>query len=133
MTVGAFAKAGGVGIETVRFYEREGLLPRPVRTRSNYRLYSRENLRRLRFIRQAAELGFSLPEVGRLLSLSANPAADAGDFHALASEKIRWIDEKIARLKEMRDVLAKAAENCPGEGHAKEECTILALFEDKEK
>lgn len=132
MTIGAFAKAGGVGVETVRFYERERLLPRPERTKSNYRLYSREDLRRLRFIRHAAELGFTLPEVGRMLALNANPAADAGDFHALALEKIRWIDGKIARLTEMRDILSKAADNCPGSGHGKEECTILALFDDKE-
>jgi len=132
MSIGHLAKEAGIGVETIRFYERETLLPRPQRTESNYRHYGQDALDRLRFIKHAKELGFTLEEIRRLLRLSENSHADAGDFHALATEKIRWIEERIRQLQQMRDVLAAANDACPGHGHGKHECPILALFTNQE-
>ena len=87
MSIGQLAKEAGLGIETIRYYERERLIPSPRRTQSNYRLYDADALGRLRFIRNAKELGFTLEEISRLLRMSENAHADAGDFHALATEK----------------------------------------------
>jgi MerR family copper efflux transcriptional regulator len=128
MSIGQLAREAEVGVETIRFYERETLLPRARRTESNYRLYGPEALERLRFIRHAKDLGFTLEEIRRLLRLSVNAHSDAGDFHALAKEKIDWIDERVSQLRQMRDVLGAAIDACPGHGAGKDECPILALF-----
>jgi MerR family copper efflux transcriptional regulator len=128
MGIGRLAEAAGVGIETIRYYERERLLPNPHRTLSNYRLYDESALGRLRFIRHAKELGFTLDEIRRLLRMSEDAHADAGDFHALAKEKISWIDERINKLQGMRDILAKAVAACPGHGADKSECPVLELL-----
>lgn len=128
MSIGELAEAAGVGIETIRYYERERLLPSPQRTMSNYRLYDESAQGRLRFIRNAKDLGFTLDEIRRLLRMSADAHADAGDFHSLAKEKIEWIDERIQRMQHMRDILARAVKACPGHGSDKTECPVLALF-----
>jgi MerR family transcriptional regulator, copper efflux regulator len=128
MSIGKLAEEAGIGIETIRYYERERLLPNPRRTLSNYRLYDETALGRLRFILHAKELGFTLDEIRRLLRMSEDAHADAGDFHALAKEKIAWIDERIAQLKSMRGTLAKAVAACPGHGSDKSECPVLALL-----
>jgi len=128
MSIGQLAHEADVGVETIRFYERESLLPRPRRTQSNYRLYGPEALERLRFIRHAKDLGFTLEEIRRLLRLSENAHADAGDFHALATEKINWIEGRITQLRQMSEILSAAIDACPGHGASKEACPILALF-----
>ncbi|MBN1403867.1 MAG: heavy metal-responsive transcriptional regulator [Opitutales bacterium] len=127
-TIGQLAKEANIGVETIRFYEREGLLPEPRRTHSNYRKYASGALDRLRFVRHAKDLGFTLEEIRRLLSLSENSHADAGTFHVLAEEKIRWIDERISQLQNMRDILSAAVDSCPGHGTDKSKCPILELF-----
>jgi DNA-binding transcriptional MerR regulator len=127
-TIGRLARHAGVGVETIRFYEREGLIPEPARTGGNYRMYGAEAFERLCFIRHAKELGFTLDEIRRLLALSRSSRADAGDFHALAREKIDWIRERIAQLERMQAVLSAAVESCPGHGADKAECPILHLF-----
>ncbi len=131
LTIGVLARETGLGVETIRFYEREGLLPEPERSASNYRRYGPEALRRLRFIRRAKDLGFTLQEIRRLLDLSASSHSDAGHFKALAEEKIGWIEQRISELQAMRDILAGAIERCPGHG-SKERCPILALFSEGE-
>ena len=128
MSIGQLAKEAGLGIETIRYYERERLIPAPRRTQSNYRLYDADALGRLRFIRNAKELGFTLEEISRLLRMSENAHADAGDFHALATEKIEWIEERIKQFKSMRDILVKAVKACPGHGADKSECPVLGLL-----
>jgi MerR family copper efflux transcriptional regulator len=128
MTIGELAADASVGIETIRYYERERLLPNPRRTTSNYRLYDESALGRLHFIRNAKDLGFTLDEIRRLLRMSEDAHADAGDFHSLAKEKIGWIDERIQRMQHMRDILERAVEACPGHGADKAECPVLALF-----
>jgi MerR family copper efflux transcriptional regulator len=126
--IGELAKAAGVGVETVRFYERERLLERPQRTSGNYRRYDAAALGRLRFIRNAKELGFTLDEIRRLLRMSRDAHTDAGDFHELASEKIAWIDGRIAQLRNMRRTLSRAVEACPGHGADKSRCPVLGLL-----
>jgi MerR family transcriptional regulator, copper efflux regulator len=128
MHIGELAKEAGVGVETIRFYERERLLRRPKRTSGNYRLYDVGALGRLKFILNAKNLGFSLDEIRVLLRASENPDSDAGDFRDLARRKIEWIDERVEKLREMRETLAGAMAACPGHGHEKSECPVLALL-----
>src|SRR5262245_14308151 len=95
MTIGQVARQGGVGVETVRFYERRGLLQEPSRKESGYRHYGDETVSRLRFIRRAKELGFSLKEIGELLTLRIDPDTDSGDVKRRAEAKIADIDARI--------------------------------------
>jgi MerR family copper efflux transcriptional regulator len=98
MTIGRAAQRAGVGVETIRFYERRGLIQQPARPQSGgYRLYDEDVVERIRFIRQAQELGFSLREIAELLSLRADPAADCGDVRAQAMTKREEVNRKIAR------------------------------------
>jgi MerR family transcriptional regulator, copper efflux regulator len=128
MSIGRLAREAGVGVETIRYYEHEHLLSPPHRSHSNYRQYGEEALGRLRFIRNAKNLGFTLEEIRRLLRTSEDAMSDAGDFHAIAKAKIAWIDERIGQMQAMRDVLAGAVAACPGHGADKSSCPVLALL-----
>ena len=109
LTIGKLAKAGGVGVETIRFYQRKGLLEQPTRG-SGIRRYGSEDLRRLRFIRQAQAAGFTLAQIGELLELdSSHDRARARD---LAQERVAALDAKIAELQEARSALASLAREC---------------------
>lgn len=132
MTIGTLAKKAGVGVETIRFYEREKLLQKPERTAGNYRAYAPAALARLNFIRQAKNLGFTLDEIRRLLRMSENDASDAGDFHAVARSKIEWLDRRMEEMRSMRATLVKAVAACPGHGSDKSACPVLALFTGEE-
>src|SRR6266849_6356183 len=99
LTISRLARQGGVNLETIRYYEREGLLPKPPRTPAGYRMFPRETARRLRFIKRAQELGFSLKEVRELLSLRMKPGAKRADMRARAERKIADIEEKIRTLE----------------------------------
>lgn len=102
LTIGEAARRAGVGVETIRFYERRGLiaqLPKPAG--SGFRIYSLEQVRRLRFIRQAQRLGFSLREIGELLALRADPAADCAAVREQAAAKLRDLWRRIDRLHEI--------------------------------
>src|SRR5260370_13509878 len=101
LTIGRLAKQAGVNLETVRFYERRGLLPKPPRTASGYRVFPADAARRLRFIKRAQELGFSLKEIRDLLSLRMRPGTSRSDIQARADAKVPDIDEKIRTLKSM--------------------------------
>ena len=114
LTIGRLAKEAGVNLETVRFYERRGLLPRPPRSASGYRLFPAEAARRLRFIRRAQELGFSLKEVGELLSLRVSRRTTSAAIRARAEAKIAGIQEKIRNLKSMKKTLQKLTKVCDG-------------------
>jgi MerR family mercuric resistance operon transcriptional regulator len=124
MTIAKLARAGGVGVETVRFYQRRGLLDQPTRD-SGVRRYGSDDLRRLRFIRQAQTAGFTLEQIKELLDLDATQ--DRGRAHALARAQILALDERIRELKRARDALKDLAEEC-GSGRAGP-CPILAAFE----
>lgn len=128
-TIGRLAKAAGVGVETIRFYEREGLLDAPERTASGYRLYPPATAERLGFIRRAKDLGFSLAEIRELLQL-AEPAGERARVKALAEHKIAEIDQRITELGRMRAALADLNRQCSGHGPV-EGCPIIeALNED---
>lgn len=114
LTIGAVARRANVHIETIRYYERRGLLEKPPRSRSNYRLYSEEAITRIRFIKRAQELGFSLKEIKELLSLRAAPRARCADVRRRAEAKIRNIKEKIGTLEAMREALLRLVAECSG-------------------
>ena len=125
MTISRAAEQAGVGVETIRFYERRGLIKQPARPRSGgYRFYDDDVVERIRFIRQAQELGFSLREITELLSLRADPAADCGDVRAQAMTKREEVDRKVAQLQHIRAALDELIASCPG-GGALRACTII--------
>ena len=128
LTIGQLAKHAGVGVPTVRFYERKGLIPAPVRRASGYRQYDREAERRIRFIRQAQELGFSLQEVSELLALRMDRAGTCADVRDKASQKIASIDSKLESLRRMRRTLVRLVDSCPGDAPLND-CPILEALE----
>lgn len=132
LTIGEVAKAAEIGVETVRFYEREGLIAEPPRRASGYRQYPREAIRRLRFIRRAKELGFTLREIGELLSLRVDPSTTCADVRAMAREKIEDIDGRVAELHRIKDVLERLARSCRGKGPTSE-CPILDILDERER
>lgn len=124
LTIGTLAKQSGVNLETVRFYERRGLLPEPPRSASGYRLYPIEAAHRLRFIKRAQELGFSLNEIEELLSLRISPRATSTQIKKRAESKIKDIEAKINTLESMKKTLQKLTRACVGCAPASE-CPIL--------
>ena len=125
LTIGLAARAAGVGVETIRFYERRGLLARPPKpSGTGIRRYAPETVQRVRFIRQAQHLGFVLREIQELLSLQANPAADCSDVRGRALAKIEEVNKRIAQLAEIRSALVRLLAACPGSG-ALGACSIL--------
>ena len=130
MTIGKAAREAGVGVETIRFYERRGLLEQPPKpATSGFRTYADETVARIRFIRQAQELGFSLREVGELLGLKADPAADAAAVREHAATKLAQVDEKIRRLERIRHALEELIAACPGSG-ALRACSIMEALQE---
>ena len=129
-TIGQLARAAGVGVETVRYYQRRGLVPLPPRPGGAYRRYSLQDLHRIRFIKRAQALGFSLAEIAELLSLQADPGQGCAAVQQRAQAKIREIDRKIRYLSEIRTALADLADQCPGRGPL-QRCPILEALEDQ--
>ncbi len=107
LTIGELAKQGGVNLETIRYYERKGLLPKPPRTPSGYRAFPEMAVRRIRFIKQAQELGFSLKEIEELLALRIAPGSTRADVRERAEAKITDIEDKISRLRSMKKALER--------------------------
>lgn len=130
-TIGKVAKSAGLGIETVRFYEREGLITPLARTESNYRLYAEDGIVRLRFIKRAKTLGFSLREIKELLFLRSNPDATKEDVKEQIEEKIDDIRTRIRDLKKIQKTLEALDICCDGHGSA-DDCPILAALEGTE-
>jgi len=114
LTIGRLAKQAGVNLETVRFYERRGLLPKAPRTTSGYRLFPADAARRLRFIRRAQELGFSLTEIGELLSLRVSRRITSADIRTRAESKISDIEAKMKSLESMKKTLRRLTRVCDG-------------------
>lgn len=127
-TIGQFAKEAGIGVETVRYYQRRGLIHEPMRGSTGYRRYSLGDLDRLRFIRKAQVVGFTLAEIQDLLDLRDNPDARRSDVRSRSTVKIAEIDQKIHDLQEMRNALSQLLEACDGEGSAMD-CPILTAFD----
>lgn len=126
-TIGGLAKSAGVGVETVRYYQRRGLLPEPPRPPGEVRRYGEADLKRLRFIRSAQAAGFTLNEIRELLELDA--ADDRARARELASARVAALDAKIDELRQARDALAALATACATKrGGA---CPILTAFDAK--
>lgn len=124
LTIGQVAKQADVGVETIRFYERKKLIAQPRRPASGYRRYDEQVVDRIRFIRQAQELGFSLSEIDQLLDLRLDPQRTCADVKSEAQAKIADIDGKMERLRCMRDALVEITRSCSGAGPTSE-CPIL--------
>jgi Cu(I)-responsive transcriptional regulator len=131
MRIGDLAKRAGVRIDTVRYYERQGLLPAPARQASGYRVYDPNDVARLHFVRRAKALGFTLVEIRDLLALSGRREDDMGSLKAAATEKLADVEAKLAELTRVRDGLQALVASCPGHG-ALDQCPILnALAEEQ--
>jgi MerR family mercuric resistance operon transcriptional regulator len=126
-TIGGLAKSVGVGVETVRYYQRRGLLPEPARPPGEVRRYGEEDVKRLKFIRSAQAAGFTLNEIGELIALDSSD--DRARARELAQARVAAIDGKIAELREARDALAALASDCAKK--RKGPCPILTAFEPK--
>ena len=124
LTIGEVAKAAQVGVETIRFYEREGLIAEPPRRRSGYRQYPPDTVRRVQFIRHAKDLGFTLKEIAELLAMRVAAGKTCADVRALARAKISDIDRRMDDLQRVREALERVARRCRGEGPTSE-CPIL--------
>jgi MerR family transcriptional regulator, mercuric resistance operon regulatory protein len=124
-TIGALAKAARVGVETVRYYQRRGLLPEPARPPGEIRRYGDGDVRRLKFIRSAQAAGFTLAEIGELLDLSATD--DRARARELAQARVVALDEKIAELHDAREALAGLATACAKKRSGP--CPILSAFD----
>lgn len=130
LSIGQLAKRAGVGVETVRFYEREGLLVEPQRRQSGYRQYQSDTVDRLLFIRRAKELGFTLKEIKELLSLRVDEDKTCADVRQQAEAKIADIEDRIRSLQRMKRALVKVTRQCSGSGPTSE-CPILESIERK--
>jgi Hg(II)-responsive transcriptional regulator len=129
LTTGEAADRAGVNVQTVRYYERRGLIPEPPRTSGGFRQYGPEHVARIRFIKRAQELGFTLDEAGELLDLRATPEADRADVRAVAQEKRDAIQQKIADLQRMQATLDHLITACEGHGTT-DDCPILHALEE---
>jgi Hg(II)-responsive transcriptional regulator len=125
MQIGEIARRAGVNVQTVRYYERRGLLEEPRRRASGYREYTEGSLQRLRFIRRAQELGFTLGEIGELLALRLHPRTTASDVKARALGKLEEVDARIRDLTRIRAALSHLAGTCRGGRGPTGDCPLL--------
>lgn len=123
-SIGQIAKNSGISVETIRYYEKEGLLEKPQRRESGYRQYNSDAIDRLIFIQQAKKLGFSLKEIGELLSIKSDANTLCSDVKQLAQEKLGDIESKIKMLQRMRKSLKVLIDVCPGQAPISD-CPIL--------
>jgi MerR family copper efflux transcriptional regulator len=132
LSIGAVAKRAGVAIDTIRYYEREGLLPEPARRPSGYRSYGEGTVAQLRFIRRAKTLGFTLEEIRELLALSADRQRGVKAVKQRAQRRLAEIEARIAELERVRAGLAELIAACPGHG-APEQCPILRALDGEDR
>lgn len=129
-SIGQVAKQSGVSVETVRYYEKEGLLEVPERKESGYRQFKGDTIARLSFIQQAKKLGFSLKEIGELLSITSDANTVCDDVKQLSQDKLVDIEKKIKMLQQMRKSLKKLIDVCPGQAPIND-CPILDALQKK--
>ncbi len=125
LTIGELAKQCGVNIETIRYYERRGLLPLPPRSASGYRVFPADAVRRLRFIKQAQGLGFSLKDIEELLALRIARGSTHAVVQKRAAAKIACIDEKMRMLRRMKKALMRLTDTCFSGRRSASDCPIL--------
>ena len=130
MRVGTLAKQAGVKIDTIRYYERHGLLPKAARTDSGYRMFPVTSVERLRFIKQAQALGFTLKEVKQLLALSVIPEMTCNDVRKRAQAKLADIHHKVDSLLAVKRALQQLVSACQAVGPASE-CSFLAKLQER--
>jgi len=129
MTISKAARQAGVGVETIRFYERKGLIEQPLKPQNGgYRIYPPVTVQKIGFIQQAQDLGFSLREIEELLALRADPGSDCSDVRERASAKLEEVNRKIARLKWMGTALKTVIAACPSSGGL-DGCSIVSALE----
>lgn len=131
-TIGKLARASGVGVETVRFYERKGLITRPS-AREGYRTYAEEDARRIRFIRRAQALGFTLKQIKGLLELNAAPRSTCADVKRHTDAKLKEVEQKIRDLHKMKRSLKTLSNACGESRNAVTNCRILNCFEHAQR
>lgn len=127
LTIGRIAAAAGVGVETVRFYERKGLLARPRRPANGFRSYPHGVIARIAFIREAQQLGFSLAEIAELLDLQADPGADCARIRERTAKKLQDVQDRIRGLRRVERLLQRLVRACPGQGGLGD-CSILTTI-----
>ena len=127
-TIGLVAQQAGVGVETVRFYQRRGLIQEPPTPAKGFRVYPEETIERIRFIRRAKDLGFTLGEIAGLLELKVDPEQNCASVKSFALDKIALIEEKIGSLDDMRQQLVRLTEACDN-GKRTSECAILEALQ----
>lgn len=134
MRIGELSKQTGFEVETLRYYEKQGLLHPVSRTESGYRQYDRESLKQLKFIYQAKSVGFSLSEISELLTLRVEPDQySCSEVKSIAEQKLENIEIKIAELTKMRDALYVITDACCGGSEPATSCTILSALDDGSK
>ena len=131
LTIGKVATQAGVAIDTIRYYEREGLLPAPARRPSGYRDYPADTVKRLRFIRRAKDLGFTLGEIADLLQLTERSQHDMAGMKQAAEAKLALVQAKITELQRMRKALQQMVTACPGHGEMAACPIVNALSQDR--
>lgn len=128
MKIGELSRATGTNIETIRYYERIGLLPAPDRTAANYRSYSDTHRARLQFVRHSRDLGFTIEEVRSLLDLSDDPTRECGAADRIATAHLEQVEEKIAQLTSLRNELTRIVGRCRGGIAA--DCRVIEALSD---
>lgn len=128
LTIGEVSKRTGIGVEAIRYYEKEGLLQKPARTASGYRQYSQEVIKKLSFIVRAKDLGFTLREISELLEMRPYPKTKCADVKIRAEQKLEDIEGRIKTLQRMKRALKQLTLACDGKG-ATSECPILECLE----
>jgi MerR family copper efflux transcriptional regulator len=131
LSIGQVARRAGVGVETVRFYEREGLLEEPPRRASGYRQYSEQAIKRIHFIKRAQQLGFSLKEITELLMLRVDAQTSCEEVKQRTEAKIAEVERKLVELQRMRQALIHVAALCTGQGPASA-CPMLDALDQQE-
>ena len=127
--IGELAKSTEVTVETIRYYEKEGLLPEPARSESNYRLYGDDHIERLHFIRHCRSLDMALDEIRTLLQFRDTPAEDCGDVNTLLDEHISEVDTRIKELIQLKEHLEVLRQKCTTVAST-EACGILGALAD---
>jgi len=131
LNIGQVAKQTGVTVETVRFYEKQGLIDAPLRSESGYRQYPQDTVKRVQFIQNAKKVGFTLKDIGELLALRQEPGTSCTDIKLRATQKIEEVDQKILDLNRIRTALGRMIMKCSGRGSLSE-CPILEELDEDE-
>lgn len=130
LSIGQVAKQTGITVETVRFYEKQGLIDAPRRSQSGYRQYPQDTIKRVRFIQNAKEVGFTLKDIAELLALRQEPGTSCADIQQRATLKIDEVDQKIRDLNRIRNALARMITKCSETGGLSQ-CPILEELDEE--